>query len=379
MMKTDILLLKGTPYEKGFASGAFFKSNIHSDQFKTTPLQKHPKLKDKCLAMMNKLKLEYPDYYEETIGKADGLEMDRLDYFSLMCPELFSFGFEHCTTIIARKENGHFILSHNEDDLYIDGNFCMSKIYLDDQNWFMTNDMLNMPFGNGISYNSYGIVKTINYTHEEHTLPEYLPRYYGQRHISEAKSLDDLIKRCKEIKTASGFHVTAVDINTLKAVSVEVYPESISVIEINDLYVHTNHYIHHDHYFHQVTDQGSNSIFRLNKASELMKNASRTVKSIKQVLQYRGQDNLFETSILQVAEDPYLTLFNFTIDTESPDMLFLDVNISDEHLLLLYHDKTDKECSTSSFYHVIEDYDRLIDENNDHVYDAEYMKEYMNQ
>ena len=38
---------------------------------------------------------------------------------------------------------------------------------IDDNNWFVTNDMYNMPFGNGISWNSYGIVKTINYCHDK--------------------------------------------------------------------------------------------------------------------------------------------------------------------------------------------------------------------
>lgn len=337
-MRTDFLQLKGTAYERGFASGTYFKSNVNLDIFKNTPLQNHPELKDKCSSLMNKLKQEYPVYYEETIGKADGLGIDRLDYFSLMCPELFSFGFEHCTTIIAKKDNGHFILSHNEDDRYVDGNFCMSKVYLDDQRWFVTNDMINMPFGNGISYNSDGLVKTINYTHEINVMPDYLPRYFGQRHISEASSLDDLIKRCKEMKTASGFHVTALDINTLKAVSIEVYPETISIIEIDDLYIHTNHYIHHKHLLNPATDAGSNSIFRLNKASELMKNTLRTVDSIKEVLHYRSPENRFDNSILQTHDDPYITLFNFTVDTEHKDTAILDVNITDEHLILNTHE-----------------------------------------
>ncbi len=335
-MKTTILTLNQTPYENGKASGEYFKSVLNPEILKDTPLKKRPELKEKCIHMMHRLQKEYPDYYDETIGKADGLGMDRIEYFSIMCPELFNFGFEHCTTIITKKENGHFVLSHNEDDNYIEQNFCLSKVYTDEQNWFMTNDMFNMPFGNGISYNSHGIIKTINYTHEEDVHPDELPRYYGQRHISEASSLDDLIERCKEMKTGSGFHVTAIDTNTLKAISVEVYPDSISIIPVKNWYVHTNHYIHYQHKDNPKTDKGSNSIFRLHKALELIQDAEKTVDSIKQILNYRSSENRFDNSILQTTDDPYITLFNFTVDTETLDYVLLDVNVTHEQLLLDY-------------------------------------------
>ena len=335
-MKTVILTLDKTPYENGKLSGEYFKSVLDPKIYELTPLKKRPELKEKCIQMMHQLKQEYPDYYEETIGKADGLGMDAVDYFSIMCPELFNFGFEHCTTIIAKKDNGHFVLSHNEDDHYIERNFCLSKVYIDQENWFMTNDMYNMPFGNGISYNSYGIIKTINYTHEETLIPDYLPRYYGQRHIAAATSLDDLIERCKEMKTGSGFHVTAIDTNTLKAVSVEVYHDSISVLPIEDWYAHTNHYIHNDHLLNPKTDKGSNSVFRHTQSLKLIQTAEKTIESIKQILCYRSPENRFDTSILQTSIDPYITLFNFTVDTENLQQVYLDVNVTNEQLILDY-------------------------------------------
>lgn len=335
-MNTTILTLNKTSYENGKTSGQYFKSVLNPEILKDTPLKKRPELKEKCIHMMHKLQKEYPDYYEETIGKADGLEMDHIDYFSIMCPELFNFGFEHCTTIITNKDNGHFILSHNEDDNYIEHNFCLSKVYTDEHNWFMTNDMYNMPFGNGISYNSHGIIKTINYTHEEDIYPDELPRYYGQRYISEAESLEDLIKRCQTMKTASGFHVTAIDTNTLKAVSIEVYPDSISIIPVDNWYVHTNHYIHNTHKDNPKTDEGSNSIFRLHKAQQLIQHAEKTTDSIRQVLNYRSPENRFDNSILQTTDDPYITLFNFTVDTEHLDHVKLNVKITNETIELEY-------------------------------------------
>ena len=191
-----------------------------------------------------------------------------------------------------------------------------------------------MPFGNGISWNSYGIVKTINYCHDDNVDIKNHPRYFLQRHISEARSIDDLIKRCKEMKVASGFHVNAIDINNNVAVSIEVYSDSIDVEYIDDYYVHSNHFIHKDYLLNQVTDKGSNSIFRLNKCNEQLK--YKTMNEIKTILSYRSKENKFENSILQTKEDPYMTLFNFSFDTDNKNKIYLNNYINSEIIELKY-------------------------------------------
>ena len=281
------------------------------------------------------LKNEYPTYYDETIGKADGLGMDRLTYFAVMCPEILKNNIEHCTSITCKKDNGNFIISHNEDDVYLEGNFCLSKVYIDDKNWFVTNDMYNMPFGNGISWNSFGIVKTINYCHNEIININNYPRYYGQRHISEAKSIEDLIKRCKEMKVATGFHVNAIDINKKIAVSVEVYPNDIDVQNIDDYYIHTNHFIHNDYINNQIADEGSNSLFRLKKVKELLK--EKTMDEIQKILSYRSKEDTFNNSIWQTKDDPDITLFNFSYDTENKEYIYINSYTNKEKIELKYN------------------------------------------
>lgn len=330
MSKTDILYLNQSPYENGRLSGEYFRKNVKVviDEIE------NDFIKNKIEIQFNNLKKEYPKYYDEVIGKADGLGIDRLTYFSILCPEISDINFEHCTTILCKKDNGNYIISHNEDDNYIEGNFCLSKVMIDDNNWFVTNDMYNMPFGNGISWNSYGIVKTINYCHDKNNNLDNYPRYFSQRHISEAKSIDDLINRCKEMKVASGYHVSAIDINNNIAVSIEVYSHGIDVEYIDDYYVHTNHYIHKDYLNNPKTDSGSNSIFRLNKAKELFINSSRNLDSIKNILCYRSDDNKFEKSIFQTKDDPYITLFNFSFDTENKNKICLNSYTNNELLEL---------------------------------------------
>ena len=329
-----ILYLNKSPYDNGKLSGEYFEEKVKIDMDNIKNLLLNSNIKDKIIKQFNALKNEYPRYYDEVIGKADGLKIDRLLYFAVLCPEITNINFEHCTTIMCKKENGKFIISHNEDDDYLEGNFCLSKVKIDNDNWFVTNDMYNMPFGNGISWNSYGIVKTINYCHNDIIDINNYPRYFAQRHISEAKSIDDLINRCKEMKVASGFHVNAIDINNNIAVSIEVYSDGVDVEYVNNYYIHSNHFIHKEHLNNPKTDNESNSIFRLNKCNELLN--EKTMNEIQEILSYRSKENKFENSILQTKDDPYMTLFNFSFDTENINKIYFKNYINNETMELNY-------------------------------------------
>ena len=321
-MKTTILELNKSPFDNGYLSGEYFLQQVSKEDILSYV---RPQLKEACRPLLNKLENEYPRYYEEVCGKAKGLQMDVLEYFTCLCPEITNVYKEHCTTLVCKKENGHFVISHNEDDVFTDHNFCLSKVWIDDENWFYTNDMLNMPFGNGFSWNSYGMVKTINYCHDEHYNIEYLPRYFAQRHITEACSIEDLISRCKEMKTASGYHVIGLDTNTNEAVSIEVHSDRVDVEYITDWYAHSNHFIHDN--CEAKCDEGSNSVFRLEKAIELFED--RTKEGLKNVLDYHAENN--DVSIFQDTTTKNITIVNMTFDTEDKKIV-LHVYVQQEVL-----------------------------------------------
>lgn len=315
-MKTQILYLNEDSYNNGKISGEYFKEIIKESvqYYKEKLNDKH--YKNKVIGLLTKLQNEFPQYYEEIKGKADGAKVEFLEYFAMMCPELLKLK-SHCTTIMCKKSNGKFIISHNEDDDYKEGNFCISKVKTLD-GWFATNDTYNMPFGNGFSWNSSGIIKTINYTHEPNINIENLPRYISQRHISEAKSIEDLIKRCNELRPASGYHVNAIDIRNNIAVSIEVYPDDIDIEYIDEFYIHSNHYIHSKYKNNIQTDEESNSVFRLKKARQLFKELTDVnMSNIKNILDYRSPEDKFEKSIFQTEKDPYITGMNFSFDNDS--------------------------------------------------------------
>ena len=333
-MKTDILYLNGTYYENGKKSGEYFKNRVDIDTEKVNKILENERIRNKVFNQLINLKRKYPNFYEEVVGKSLGLGLDLLTYFAILCPEITDINFEHCTTITCKKDDENFIISHNEDDDYIEGNFCLSKVKIDDDNWFVTNDMYNMPFGNGISWNSFGIVKTINYCHNNKVIEENFPRYFLQRYISESTSIDDMIERCKEMKVASGFHINVIDIYKNMAASIEVYIDGVDVLKIDDYYIHTNHFIHGSYLNNPSTDFNSNSCFRLNKAHELFSEAN--LYKVQEVLSYRSKDDLFQNSILQTKKDSYITLFNFSYDTSNKEKIYLNSYTNNEKIELDY-------------------------------------------
>lgn len=126
-MKTDILYLNGTYYENGKKSGEYFKNRVDIDTEKVNKILENERIRNKVFNQLINLKRKYPNFYEEVVGKSLGLGLDLLTYFAILCPEITDINFEHCTTITCKKDDENFIISHNEDDDYIEGNFCLAK------------------------------------------------------------------------------------------------------------------------------------------------------------------------------------------------------------------------------------------------------------
>ncbi len=66
-------------------------------------IDKNIEIKEKIEEQFNNLKLTFPKYYDEVIGKADGLGIEHIIYFAMLCPEIMNLNLEHCTTIICKK------------------------------------------------------------------------------------------------------------------------------------------------------------------------------------------------------------------------------------------------------------------------------------
>ena len=96
--KMQIRELHGTPYQIGFQSGSFFhgRVKIELDGIRSF-MQQNKQAMEQMIRSREMLQYHYPSYYEETIGKADGLGIDRDVYMMLMHPEILQKGHESCT------------------------------------------------------------------------------------------------------------------------------------------------------------------------------------------------------------------------------------------------------------------------------------------
>ena len=86
-----------------------------------------------------------------------------------------------------------------------------------------------------------------------------------------------------------------------------------------------------------MTDKGSNSIFRLQKSLDLLKNSKRNINSLKNILRYRDSNDKFENSIFQNEKDPYITIFNMTFDSERKTDIMFDIFVNNESFTLDYN------------------------------------------
>lgn len=74
----------------------------------------------------------------------------------------------------------------------------------------------------------------------------------------------------------------------------------------------------------------------LNKAKELFSKSNKNLDDIKNILNYRCDENKYEESILQTKDDPYITLFNFSFDTENGNTIYLNSYPNNEVIELKY-------------------------------------------
>lgn len=338
-LKTRFLKVDKLPYENGIITGKEMSIPIKKYSEKFKHLLDDKNIMKKLDTISKKLEERFPIYLEEVYGRAKGAGIEEKLYLLLMCAEILGEGVG-CTSIVYRRKNGSYIIGHNEDDEYRGNPSYITTCIKDNGHWFTTYDYFNMPFGNAFSYNSSGIIKTINYCHSEEANLEGIPRYFIQRHITEATSIEDFIKRCNIEDRASGFHAIALDSNKNIAVSVELTKDDISVKEIKDYYAHTNHYVH-EKFKNRKIQQGSTTMFRLEKAYELLKYKIKTkgenieTEDFNDILDYRGKS--YEDSILALKSEPNFTCSRIVFDSTIKDKVFLKFFNLDEIFYLNYN------------------------------------------
>ncbi len=327
-MKATFVYLDGTPFENGKRSGELYREGLQRYAPKFEARLNDPVYRAATIRILELTEEAFPVYVEECRGRAEGAELPFETFWAMMCTELNRIT-TGCTSILVKREDGSTVIAHNEDDEDLEGYLSIAKIKTD-YGYFCTSDIYNMPFGNGYSWNSHGIMKTINYMHDPLPIAIAIPRYFAQRHISEASSIEDFIERSKAAKWGSGFHAFVFDRNTGEAVSVECSTEGLEVKRIDSYAVHSNHYLlgkYKDNV--QTSGHGNYTVFRYlftkDKVRDLIESKTPiTMENLREILNFRDPQGRDELSImLPFKEDGNVTIGGISFDSNVPDKVML--------------------------------------------------------
>lgn len=256
--KNDIsfpsLEITGSYYDIGYKTGKAFSKFIHLGFERRKKW--FGKLKDyirnfgsvQYKGLLDSAKHYFPHLVEELRGWADGCGLPFDDLMILNCkPEISAMmkksSSSGCSTIVVNSPVS-FYIGHNEDGpwAYNDLMF-MLKVTPQSGVTFLSLSYPGILPGKGPSINNYGIIMTTNYIGcEEWKIG--VPRYFLDRAMLEAKTINEAIKIATHEERAYSYHHILASIKEKRVLSLECSLREYSIIEIKDIYYHTNHFVH---------------------------------------------------------------------------------------------------------------------------------------
>jgi len=215
---------------------------------------------------LSALQQNFPNYYDELKGIAQGAEVDFDLLFTLnLNPELSTMmraaREEDCSTVMV-KSGDRIILGHNEDgsEQYLDLMFLLRAKAPSGIEFFV----LSYPgivSGNGPGINSKGIVHSCNYIGSK-KFQEGVPRYFIDRAMLEASTMEQAISFGSHPSRAYSKAHNLVSISEKRAVMIETSidvgarlaapdelgraspaPTGVAIKEVNGILYRTNNYI----------------------------------------------------------------------------------------------------------------------------------------
>lgn len=97
--------------------------------------------------------------------------------------------------------------------------------------------------GLGPSFNSCGIVQTVNYIQPRRVF-DGIPRYFIGRAILESETLEQAVSLATIDGRAFPCHHNIASLREARLLSIETFPGRHHIMEVNGGHVHTNHFLH---------------------------------------------------------------------------------------------------------------------------------------
>lgn len=246
--------VKGSHREIGRQIGSAMKEQIVShlelsEQYSNSVNFLEGEGRETVKKMFDHARTNFPYLVEELEGMAESLDVPFMSLFAFNCKSEIDLLKEPpgCSTIALCKP-GHVTLVHNEDgnDLNI-GRMFVARVTPPSGVIFFIFVYPGLLPGNGPGFNERGIVQTTNYI-QPRQVADGIPRYFIGRAILEAKNLDEAVALATMKPRAFSYHhnlVSLLENRRILSVETAAYPHhKHSVLDVEGLYVHTNHFLH---------------------------------------------------------------------------------------------------------------------------------------
>jgi isopenicillin-N N-acyltransferase-like protein len=226
-------------HEMGVLQGQLFSKQIQT-QIHFEKLTGDFKARvNESLAYLKPTKNDFPQYYEELKGYAQGAGVDVKELWALVIEnELSEQTIGKCSTVIS---NNGLLLGHNEDwDQHSKDSVCILKRTIGDLT-LLEVFYIGTLGGNSITINSNGYIQSINsLSHSDYQIG--VPANIISRWLSETKNPQEDIRDLHRIKRSSGYHHSFVSFEG-KTLSLECSAKQYELTSPKIPFVHTNHYI----------------------------------------------------------------------------------------------------------------------------------------
>lgn len=249
MKKYQVLDIKGSYRDVGFAIGESFKNEIQEDiEKRKTDIPDYESYLEKSKEYFIFTKGIFPKLIEETEAIAKSAGVGVVDYFFINNRETYdeaeqydkkeAVNPDHCTIVVGFGKDG-LIVGHNEDwSIDAQDNIYILKATIGDVSFVGLNYKTAIA-GVAASMNSYGLVQCINDLYQTNQFG--VPKNYLARAVLECKTLDEVESLIRNTKRASGFNHVLAQGN--EARNIEIAGDKMAVEKvIGKPYVHTNHY-----------------------------------------------------------------------------------------------------------------------------------------
>ncbi len=263
-------IVSETHYAAFFQVGTALKKQI-----KNRTLQKINSLGKKYTTLCNKANLiyknvekEYPKYYQELQGLADGSGLKLEEILLANCSDIYDME-EHCTSVVVKDKNNNFLLAHNEDESSPDFKkdaYNFDVTIGEDNSHYFGFGVCRSLIGASIS-SSNSVIQFVN-TLKPTTAIKGLPRNVVARILLDIKNPNDLIKTLNKITPSSSYHHTIFFRKQRRLYSVEYANNKRVIKKIDPPFTHTNHFLSHLKKNNNITSDSSN--FRYDKCSVSM-------------------------------------------------------------------------------------------------------------